>query len=123
MDKVSIEQHDIYVPDGVIIIDHGGKIVAFNEAARRITGYEEEDVSLRDYQLLFKDSTSDQTYIDKALKNVPTEDMRQYYVIVNEEKYPPKQVLAHTLKLGRVEFTTMDAASILRRLGFKLYLR
>ena len=67
MDKLTIEQQDVYAPDGVIIIDHSGKIIAFNEAARRITGYKEADVSLKDYPILFKNSESDQSYIDKAL--------------------------------------------------------
>ena len=67
MKKININKDNIYSPDGVIIIDNNGKIIAFNEAARRITGYEEEDVSLKDYQVLFKSSASDQTYIDKAL--------------------------------------------------------
>jgi len=58
--------------------------------------------------------------VEKAMRDVPPEPIRQYYIVVNEEKYPPKQVLAKSLGLGRVEFTTMDASSILRRLSFKL---
>jgi hypothetical protein len=57
------------------------------------------------------------------MKGVPPEKIFKYYVEVNGEKYPPKQVLAKSLGLGRVEFTTMDASNILRRLGFKLYKR
>jgi 5-methylcytosine-specific restriction protein B len=59
--------------------------------------------------------------VEKAMKGVPSEQINKYYVEVNGNKYPPKQVLAESLGLGRVEFTTMDASSILRRLGFKLY--
>jgi hypothetical protein len=55
----------------------------------------------------------------KMAENQP-EPIRQYYVVVNNKKYPPKQVLATVLGLGRVEFTTMAAGNILRRLGFKL---
>lgn len=61
--------------------------------------------------------------VEKAMKGVPPEQINKYYVEVNSEKYPPKQVLAESLGLGRVEFTTMDASSILRRLDFKLYKR
>jgi PAS domain S-box-containing protein len=67
MDKINIDKNDIYSPDGVIIIDKNGKIIAFNEAARRITGYKEADVSLKKYNVLFKHSDSDKHYIDKAL--------------------------------------------------------
>ena len=61
--------------------------------------------------------------VEKAMIGVLPEQIRKYYVEVNGEKYPPKQVLSKALRLGRVEFTTMDAASILRRLGFKLHER
>lgn len=59
--------------------------------------------------------------VEKAMKGVLPEQISKYYVEVNSEKYPPKQVLAESLGLGKVEFTTMDASSILRRLGFRLY--
>lgn len=58
--------------------------------------------------------------VEKAMKDILPDPIRQYFIVVNSEKYPPKQVLAESLRLGRVEFTTMDASSILKRLGFKL---
>lgn len=61
--------------------------------------------------------------VEKSMEGVLPDPIRQYFVIVNGEKYPPKQVLAESLGLGRVEFTTMDASSILRRLGFKLNIK
>jgi hypothetical protein len=48
------------------------------------------------------------------------EEIHKYYVVVNNKKYPPKQILAEVLGLSRVEFTTMDASNILQRLNFKL---
>ncbi len=67
MDKINIDKNNIYSPDGVIIIDNNSKIIAFNEAARRITGYKEDDVSLKNYSFLFERTESDKQYIDKAL--------------------------------------------------------
>lgn len=67
MDKIDIDKKNIYSPDGVIIIDNNSKIIAFNEAARRITGYKEDDVSLKNYSFLFERTESDKQYIDKAL--------------------------------------------------------
>jgi PAS domain S-box-containing protein len=67
MEKINIDKSDIYAPDGVIIIDNNRKIIAFNEAARRITGYKEDDVSLKNYGILFKNSEADTHYIEKAL--------------------------------------------------------
>jgi sigma-54 dependent transcriptional regulator, acetoin dehydrogenase operon transcriptional activator AcoR len=67
LDNINIDRNDIFSPDGVIIIDHSGKIIAFNEAARRITGYNEVDVSLKNYSFLFERTESDKQYIDQAL--------------------------------------------------------
>jgi len=67
MEKISISKNDLYSPDGIIIIDNNEKIIAFNEAARRLTGYSDDDVSLKNYHFLFKKSNSDMLYIDKAL--------------------------------------------------------
>lgn len=58
--------------------------------------------------------------VEKAMKDVLPDPIRQYFIVVNGKKYPPKQVLAESLRLGRVEFTTMDASSILKRLEFEL---
>lgn len=57
---------------------------------------------------------------ERELIGLEPEIIRRYYVEINGKQFPPKQVIAHILKLGKVEFTTMDAANILRRLGFKL---
>jgi len=57
---------------------------------------------------------------ERELIGLEPEVIRQYYVEINGKKFPPKQVIAHILRLGKVEFTTMDAANILRRLGFRL---
>jgi len=62
----------------------------------------------------------DKREIEARMIGVAPEAARKYYVTVNGKEYPPKQVLSQTLGLIRVEFTTMDAASILRRLGFEL---
>jgi hypothetical protein len=57
---------------------------------------------------------------ERAMADVQPEVPRRYYVVINGKKYPPKQVLAKVLDLGRIEFTTMAAGNILKRLGFKL---
>lgn len=62
----------------------------------------------------------DKGSIEKKMENIQPELVRQYYVEVNKRKYPPKQIISMTLGLGKVEFTTMDAVNILRRLGFDI---
>jgi len=73
-----------------------------------------------EFTLRGNDYNLERPNVEKAMKDVLPDPIRQYFIVVNGEKYPPKQVLAESLKLGRVEFTTMDACSILKRLGFKL---
>jgi 5-methylcytosine-specific restriction enzyme B len=58
--------------------------------------------------------------IERELIGLEPEIIRQYYVEINGKKFPLKQVIGHVLRLGKVEFTTMDAANILRRIGFKI---
>ncbi len=58
--------------------------------------------------------------VEHKMTGVEPEVPRQYFVVVNGKKYPPKQVMAEVLRLGRIEFTTMAAGNILQRLGFKL---
>ena len=58
--------------------------------------------------------------VEKKMKGRQPEPIRKYFMIVNGVKYPPKQIIAEVLDLGRVEFTTLDAVNILRRLGFEI---
>lgn len=58
--------------------------------------------------------------VEREMSAVQPEAPRKYCVVINGKKYPPKQVMAKALSLGRIEFTTMAAGNILRRLGFKL---
>ena len=73
-----------------------------------------------EFTLRRNDYSLERPDVERAMKDVLPDPIRQYFIVVNGEKYPPKQVLAESLRLGRVEFTTMDASSILKRLGFKL---
>lgn len=57
---------------------------------------------------------------EKAMSGIEPEVIWKYSVEVNGVKYPPKQIISCVLRLGRIEFTTMDAANILRRFGFKI---
>ena len=59
--------------------------------------------------------------VEKKMKGILPEKIIIYYVEVNGQKYPPKQVISRSLGLGKVEFTTMDAGNILRRLDFNLH--
>ncbi len=67
MGKLNISRQDIIAPDGIIVIDRDKKVIAFNEAAQRITGFVEKEIIFQDYRLLFRESPSDGSYIEDAL--------------------------------------------------------
>ncbi|MFA7287713.1 MAG: sigma 54-interacting transcriptional regulator [Melioribacteraceae bacterium] len=57
----------IGIPDGIAVIGKELKIIVFNEAASRITGFEEDDIVGFDYQLIFPQSEEVNNYIKDAL--------------------------------------------------------
>lgn len=58
--------------------------------------------------------------VERKLKGVESEPIRQVYVVVNGERFPIKQALAVSAGLMRAGFTTQQAFRVFRRLGFKL---
>lgn len=58
--------------------------------------------------------------VEEKVIHVKPGPIQKYYVVINGKQYPPKQVISECIDIALVEFTTMDAANILRRLDFKL---
>jgi hypothetical protein len=58
--------------------------------------------------------------VERSLKGVQPEPIRQYYVTVNGRDYPVKQAVEVSASLLRSGFTTQDAIRILRKFGFPL---
>ena len=54
----------------------------------------------------------------ERMRGVEPKEIRKYYVEVNGREYPIKQVISKTISIEPVAFTSMDAFSILSRLGF-----
>jgi sigma-54 dependent transcriptional regulator, acetoin dehydrogenase operon transcriptional activator AcoR len=54
-------------PDGIIVINEKKKVIVFNEAAQRITGFKENEIISQDYDFLFKSSDKDQKYVFDAI--------------------------------------------------------
>ncbi len=67
MDIMHISEEDIIAPDGIAVIDQENKIIAFNEAAQRITGLAEKDIVFQDVSSLLTNPALDSTYIMNAL--------------------------------------------------------
>lgn len=70
-----------------------------------------------------EDFKLDASQVERVLADVDPEPVRQHYVVIGRRRYPPKQVLAALTGLDRADFTTHQARSILRRLGFGVYRR
>lgn len=67
MEFPDISREDIIAPDGIMVVDRDEKIIVFNEAAQRISGFAEKDIIFQHYQLLFQASPSDGSYVAEAL--------------------------------------------------------
>ena len=54
-------------PDGIVAINKDKKIIAFSEAAQRLTGYHEENVIYKDFTFIFGKNNNNQQPILDAL--------------------------------------------------------
>jgi hypothetical protein len=59
--------------------------------------------------------------VERAMIGVDPEPIHEHYVVVLGQRFPPKQVLSTITGLDRADFTTHQARSILRRLGFGVH--
>jgi hypothetical protein len=58
--------------------------------------------------------------VEERMKGVEAKSVAKYRVRIGGTDYPPKQALSVAIKQPLVEFTTMDAARILKKLGFEI---
>jgi hypothetical protein len=70
-----------------------------------------------------EDVELDAAAVELSVAGVDPEPIREHYVVIGRRRYPPKQVLAAVTGLDRSDFTTHQARSILRRLGFGVHRR
>jgi hypothetical protein len=54
----------------------------------------------------------------RALRKVAPEPITSHFVVVGDERFPPKQVISAVTGLDRADFTTHQARRTLMRLGF-----
>jgi len=59
----------IIAPDGIVVINQKNKIIVFNEAAQRITGFSEQQIIDQNFQFLFNKAEDNRNYILNALAN------------------------------------------------------
>lgn len=56
--------------------------------------------------------------VEHQVSQLVPEPIQEHYVVVGGRRFPPKQLLAAVTGLDRADFTTHQARSVLRRLGF-----
>lgn len=56
--------------------------------------------------------------VERRLRGVLPEPLKDHFVVINRRRYPPKQVLELVTGLDRAEFTTHHARRVLTGLGF-----
>ena len=59
----------IIAPDGIIALNGDKNIIVFNEAACRITGFQEQEVLSKNIKILLSEFKDDQSYISQSLKS------------------------------------------------------
>jgi len=64
--------------------------------------------------------TSSKKAVERTLKNISPKKVNTYYIIVHGKRFPVKQALAETLKIGRSTFITTDAHRQLEKMGFEV---
>jgi len=62
--------------------------------------------------------------VERIASNLPPSKGRKYTTFVGDKTFSPKEIVVHLVEaknipLTRMDFTTMDAVRILRRLGFE----
>jgi PAS domain S-box-containing protein len=59
----------VIIPDGIAVIGKDLKVIVFNEAASRVSGYEEDDIIGTDCHNLFRECSEDMKYISESLSS------------------------------------------------------
>lgn len=94
-------KESLIIPDGIVVIAHNKNIIVFNEAASRITGYNENDVLSNSFEMLFDKNTADQKYILQSLEEGLTFSNLSLNII--DRKANIKNVLASITPIKRDE--------------------
>jgi hypothetical protein len=58
------------------------------------------------------------TDVERALRALEPEPIASHFVVVDDRRFPPKQVICAVTGLDRADFTTHQARRTLMRLGF-----
>lgn len=65
---IDINKEALIVPDGIVVIGKNNKVIVFNEAASRITGFIEDDIVGKDFRVLFPEINNDAKLILESIE-------------------------------------------------------
>jgi PAS domain S-box-containing protein len=100
-DIIDSNKDTLIIPDGVAVIGKDQRIIVFNEAASRITGFSEDEVIGNTIDILFKSVMTEKKYIDDSLeKNISFSNLS---INISDKKGNIKNVLASITPIKRDE--------------------
>jgi PAS domain S-box-containing protein len=99
-------------PDGIIVISSEKKIIAFSQAASRITGYEEDEIILKDFNFLFKKSGEYKNYITDSLTSGNTYSNLSINITCNNDRV--LNVLSSITPITRSDKSIIGLALVFR---------
>lgn len=99
-------------PDGIIVISIEQKIIAFSQAASRITGYDEDEIILQDFTVIFKNTTADKNYILDSLSSGNTYSNLSLNITCNDDTV--LNVLASITPITRSDKSIIGLALVFR---------
>ena len=109
----------LIIPDGIVVIGKDQKIIVFNEAASRITGYAEDEVIGRKFEFLFGEKIDEQKSILESLEeNIAFSNLA---VNITDSKKHIKNVLASITPIKR-EGNVLSVVFVFRDTKEMLYL-
>jgi PAS domain S-box-containing protein len=89
---LDINKEALVIPDGITVIGKDNKVIVFNEAASRITGFKEEEIIGKDFGLLFEKNNHDAILIFESLKE--NRSFSNLSINITDSKGRIKNVLA-----------------------------
>lgn len=73
-------------------------------------------------KITFKDKVFDlaPAKVEKKMARVSPEPGSKYFIEINKQEYPIKQIITKVFSLAKPEFTSEEAYRVLANLGFKI---
>jgi len=98
---IDINKEAVIIPDGIAVIGKDLKVIVFNEAASRISGYEEDEIIGMNCKIIFREFPDDMNYIIESLNDNRT--FTNLAINITDKKGNIKNVLASITPIKRNE--------------------